>query len=131
MSTALPPKAPPPRAPTKQPTPSSPAPSKAFGVNTGIQQSPLKVVLYGAGGIGKTELAANLTTCGVKPLFIDLENGTHYLDVSRVDEVTDWDSLRSVLHNGDMLNAFDAVVIDSLTKAEELAGDWTPGRWAS
>lgn len=122
MSTAPPP---PPKAPAK------PAPAKAStvtkregAISSGVVTRPLKVVIYGPGGIGKTELAANAKSCGLKPLFIDLERGSSFQDVDRDDTIQTWDELRGLLHNDEQLSEFDTIVIDSLTKAEELAASW-------
>lgn len=46
----------------------------------GKLQAPVKAVIYGPEGIGKSSLATKLP----KPLFIDLEHGTNQLDVERV-----------------------------------------------
>lgn len=127
MSTAPPPikKPPPPSLPSKNGSPTSePKVSRTFAVSSGQKQTPLKVVLYGAGGIGKSELASLLDNVGIKMLFIDLEQGTSYLNVQRISDVTTFDELRALLHDRDMFGKFDGVVIDSLTKAEELAAGW-------
>jgi len=47
---------------------------------TGKQKSPLKAVIYGVEGIGKSTLASQFPN----PLFIDLERGTNQLDVARI-----------------------------------------------
>lgn len=57
---------------------------------------------------------------GVKPLFIDVENGTRHMDVSRIGDIQTWEDLRAVLHDP-ICEQFGAIVIDSGTKAEELA----------
>lgn len=44
--------------------------------------------------------------------------------MSRINTIEDWTQLRSVLHNPAFFEGFDAVVIDSLTKAEEMATAW-------
>lgn len=129
MSTVAPPPAkkppPPPNSPSKNATATTvPQVSRTFAVSAGQKQTPLKVVLYGAGGIGKSELASLLDSIGVKMLFIDLEQGTTYLNVQRIDDITTFEELRALLHDRDMIGRFDGVVIDSLTKAEELATDW-------
>lgn len=61
---------------------------------------------------------------GITPLVIDLECGSRFHDVARIDEITTWDELRDILYSDEVLQ-FDAIVIDSLTKAEELAASWT------
>jgi hypothetical protein len=81
-------------------------------------------VIYGPGGVGKSELCSLLSKVGVKPLVLDLDNETGHLDVDRIDVPT-YADLRSVLHNQKLLQPFDAVVVDSLTKSEEMGTDWT------
>lgn len=85
-----------------------------------------KIVIYGPGGVGKSELASLTSLCDVRLLFIDLEDGTKYLDVDRVDPAVErWQELRSILQDPATLQEFDGVVIDSLTKADEMALVWT------
>jgi len=103
--------------------PGHPAPAEAakrtFSVTSGKVASPQRVVIYGTGGIDKTSLAA----LAPNPVFVDLEHGTEELDVPRVS-IDDWDSLRMLLLS-DTLDAWQTVVIDGGTKAEELATAWT------
>lgn len=44
--------------------------------------------------------------------------------MERINDLTTWDELRAVLHDADLWKDFGAVVIDDLTKAEELAAQW-------
>ena len=126
MSTApSPPKAPPkppakpstPPAAAKPPPPAS-TPRREVGIVTGIQQQAQRIVVYGPGGVGKTSLAALLKGA----LIVDIEQRSGFLDVARAYPLT-WEEMRDVLH-GDC-SQFAAIVIDSLTKAEELATTWT------
>lgn len=90
-----------------------------------MQNSPQKIVIYGPGGIGKSELASLIEAVGIKPLFLDLESGTNHLAVNRIGDIQTWDEMRSVLQDAALTSQFGAVVVDSLTKAEELAIAWT------
>lgn len=68
-----------------------------------------------------------MQTVGMKPLFLDLGDGTRFLDVKRISSeqgLSTWDDLRSILHSPTIWKDFNAVVIDDLTKAEELATAW-------
>lgn len=95
---------------------------------SGAVACPQRTVIYGAGGIGKTELAANIQLIGKRPLFIDIGTGSAHLNVSRIsDAIDDWDALRGVLQAHDLFAGFNVVVLDDLTKAEELATTWTLG----
>lgn len=126
MSTASPPKKPPAPPPAKTVNPPTvQQPKRSFKVSTGVSQICDKIVIYGPGGVGKTELCSLIAECDVKPLFLDLENGSGYHDVARIANIETWDDLRSILHDQSVWDGFDAVVIDSLTKAEELAVAWT------
>lgn len=121
-----PPKPPPPVPPPAN-SPKAAAvgsPAKEFKIQSGTITVPQKVVLYGPGGVGKTELSSLLETVGIKPLILDIENGSAYLNVHRIGDILTWDDLRSLLHDESLWSGFGAVVIDSFTKAEELAAQW-------
>jgi len=81
------------------------------------------VGIYGPGGSGKSTLASLLSDVGVRPLFVDVDSETGHLDVARI-EVNSWDDIRAVAHDAKLLEPFGALVIDSLTKAEELGREW-------
>ncbi len=95
----------------------SPAPNgDRFAVTSGRLNRAQKVVIYGPGGVGKSSLARLAPGAA----FIDIEDSTGRLDVQRVGGVSTWADLRACLQS-DALDKFQTVVIDSLTKAEELA----------
>ena len=84
-----------------------------------------RIGIYGSGGIGKTELVASLEKVGIKTLFIDLDEGTLGLEVSRVADdqgnlIGSFEAVMSVLKNQEIIDQFDCVVIDTFTKMEEL-----------
>ena len=85
-------------------------------VTKGIKTRPVKVLIYGTEGIGKSTFASKFP----KPVFIDLEGGTHYLDVSRVDGVLDWPELLSTVAEISTSN-YKTLVIDTADWAERLA----------
>jgi hypothetical protein len=103
-----------PRAAAPAPTPQ--AGGSSFAISSGRITAPQRVVLYGAGGIGKTTLAA----LAPKPIILDIEEGSRELDAQRVDGIGDFATLLEVLRS-DLLDDFSTVVIDSATKAEEFA----------
>lgn len=97
-------------------------------VSSGITATHQRVVIYGPGGVGKTELAANLKGIGLKPLFFDCGSGSHFLDVARIgaDEgLTDWATLRAALQDHSLAKGFDAIVVDDLTTSEAFDVQWT------
>jgi hypothetical protein len=98
--------------------------TKAFAVSTGVVKSPQKFVIYGPGGVGKTELCSLMEQVGIKPLFLDLEDGTKFLDVARIGDIGTWEDLRGVVQNDTLTKDYGVLVIDSFSKAQELASDW-------
>lgn len=81
-------------------------------VTRGLVADPDKILLYGAPGAGKSTWASKAS----KALFLDLEGGTHQLDVARIDmhggTVEDFnEALDSVLTDG---HDYKTLVIDTL-----------------
>lgn len=63
-----------------------------LNIVTGVERTPIKVCIYGAEGVGKTSLAAQMP----EPLFIDTEGGTSRLNVRRI-KCTSWEDLISII----------------------------------
>lgn len=57
-----------------------------YAVTSGVQAAPVKTVLYGPEGIGKSTFAAQFPD----PVFIDTEGGTKRLNVARLPQPTSW-----------------------------------------
>ena len=57
-----------------------------YAVTTGVQTAPVKTVLYGPEGIGKSTFASHFPD----PVFIDTEGGTKRLNVARLPQPTSW-----------------------------------------
>lgn len=120
-----PPKPPPPRQNGAGNLAIEHRPASSFKIAKGQQKKAIKAILFGSGGVGKSELCSLIKQVGIEPLFLDIEEGTSHLDVARVEPApANWDELRAILHS-DVPDAFGAIVIDSLTKAEEMAIAWT------
>lgn len=82
----------------------------------GKQASPVKELLYGVEGIGKTTLASQFPNA----LILDTEEGSKRLDVARV-QIKDWRGLTLALRELAVdRQGFDTVVIDSIDWAEKL-----------
>lgn len=60
-------------------------------IESGFEKRPLKVVIYGAEGIGKSTFASQFPN----PLFLDTEGGTSSLNIRRVKCGSSWDYLLS------------------------------------
>ena len=63
-----------------------------MNITRGIQNKPIKAVIYGPEGIGKTTFASQFPD----PLFVDVEGSTTRMDVARTDTPT---SLAMLLGN--------------------------------
>ena len=121
---APPPAKRPPPPPTKAPPPKQQAAAtKEFTIERGITLEAHKIVLYGTGGCGKSELCSLLGQLGIEVLFLDVDNETAHLDVARV-VIDTWDELRAAAQNVALVEPFGAVVVDSGTIAEEKAVEW-------
>jgi len=121
MSTVPPPppgQAPPPGQKAK------PKSSKTFAVSSGVVAGSQKFVIYGPGGVGKTELCSLMKKVGVKPLFLDLEDGSKFLDVDRITGINTLDDFCNIVRNKSFTKGYDALIIDSFTRAQEMATEW-------
>ena len=91
-----------------------------LNIVTGVEKTPIKICIYGAEGVGKTSLAANMP----EPLFIDTEGGTSRLNVRRI-KCTAWDELisivKEVIANPTVCMTF---VLDTADWAESLCVDF-------
>ena len=64
-----------------------------LNITSGKTDRPLKVVVYGSEGIGKTTFASAFPD----PLFIDTEGGTAHMDVRRIDRPQSWEELLDIV----------------------------------
>lgn len=122
MSTARP-APPPPKAPPKATAQMSVSNVGPISVNRGRRVTAQRIEIYGPGGIGKSELVENMKKVGIEPLVLDTDNETNHLNVDRVD-VADWQSLRGAVQNQELIAPYGAVVIDNMSKAQQLAQEY-------
>jgi len=88
-------------------------------VITGKQKKKVRAVIYGPEGIGKSTMASQFP----KPLFIDIEGGTHALDVARVQTPKSWAGLMQLLEGfsfGHIPSGFQTLVIDTADWSEKM-----------
>jgi hypothetical protein len=112
----------------RSPGEGGPPPARAKVAFGAIQPQGHRVCLYGGGGTGKTTLACNAP--GPVGVF-DLELSMPVLrpqlpaeaDIRVVEGVETWQQLRDALH-ADGWSEIHTIIIDSVTKAEELAAAW-------
>ena len=83
----------------------------------GKEKRPLKIVIYGPEGIGKSTFASQFPD----PLFIDTEGGTSNLDIRRIKCNKSWDELISVVKEiKDNPNICKTIVLDTADWSESL-----------
>jgi len=91
----------------------------ALNIFKGKKLTPLKLVIYGDNGVGKSYFASHAT----KPVFLDLEGNIDHLDVFK-QEAYSWTEVLGFI---DLLNReehdFKTLVIDSIDALEQL--NWT------
>ncbi len=86
----------------------------------GKEKRPLKIVLYGPEGIGKSTFASQFP----EPLFIDTEGGTSNLDVRRIKCNKSWDELISIIKEiKENPHVCKTVVLDTADWAETLCSN--------
>ena len=88
-------------------------------VITGKQKKKVRAVIYGPEGIGKSTMASQFP----KPLFIDIEGGTHALDVARVQTPKSWAGLMQMLDSfatGQAPAGYQTLVIDTADWSEKM-----------
>ena len=88
-----------------------------MNITKGIISRPVKAVIYGVEGIGKSTFASKFPD----PLFFDLDRGSSRLDVKRVTDIQSWpqlnESIKEVYMNPSLCRT---LVIDTADAAEQL-----------
>lgn len=89
-------------------------------VQRGKLDKPMRVVMYGTEGIGKSTFASEAP----EPIFLCAEDGTKELDVARYPEPKTWEeALDAVEDLRSSRHTFKTFVVDTLDWAEPLAWD--------
>ena len=96
-----------------------------LNIVTGVEKTPIKTVIYGAEGVGKSSLAAKFPNA----LFLDTEGGTSRLDVRRI-KITSWEELlatvKEVIASPDVCKS---LVIDTADWAESYCIDYVCNKY--
>lgn len=91
-----------------------------LNIVTGVEKTPLKICIYGAEGVGKSTLAANMPN----PLFLDTEGGTSRLNVRRI-KISSWEELTNTIKEIiTQPEVCKTLVIDTADWAENLCIDY-------
>lgn len=105
------------RSPMPAPMGAAPGRMSIANITKGRQERPLRVLVYGTAGVGKTTFAADAPA----PIFLCSEDGTSHMDVARFPEPRAWSDVLSALASlKDEEHPFRTVVIDSLDWLEPI-----------
>lgn len=90
--------------------------NNALNIERGKIQRPQKALIYGPEGIGKSFLASQFP----QPIFLDIERGTHHLDITRFSEINSWDNItKSISDLVTKAHDFQTLVIDTADWLEQ------------
>ncbi len=89
-----------------------------MNITTGKIKHPIKAIMYGPEGIGKSTFAS----LWPKPLFVDAEKGTGHLDIARTPQITSWSMLCETIKEltADS-HGYKTLVIDTADWIDKLA----------
>ena len=94
-------------------------------VVSGRQEHPVRVLLYGPEGVGKSTFGAGAPA----PIFLGAEEGTSQLDVTRFPQPESWqDALDAVDTLTNEKHDYKTLVIDTLDWLEPVLWDWMSRR---
>lgn len=88
-----------------------------LNITRGTKQRPQKVCIYAPEGIGKSTLASQLP----RPLFLDFEQGSHHLNVDRVEPGTFTETLGILSELAKNSQGYQTLVLDTIDWCEEAA----------
>jgi hypothetical protein len=91
-----------------------------LNIITGVEKTPIKFCIYGAEGVGKSSLAAQMP----EPLFLDTEGGTSRLNVRRI-KIASWEELVATVKEVIATpTVCKTLVVDTADWAESLCTDY-------
>ena len=88
-----------------------------YEVQQTMQIEPMKVLIYGVEGIGKTTFASKFPD----PIFIDTEGSTGFINARKLPNPTSWTMLLDELEDIKSDPRGKTLIIDTLDWAERLA----------
>src|SRR4051812_1030353 len=95
----------------------SPSRMTAANIRTGRIDAPLRALIYGVEGVGKSSFAMHAPS----PIFIGRENGTEELDVARLPQPLDWDEvLEGIAFLQNTNTDYKTIVLDPINWFEPL-----------
>ena len=114
-----------PAQPTKRSAPPAPAaPAKRFTSATYADNTPERILLYADSGMGKSSLAL----IAPKPVFIALDEGVSKLrhpdtgaPADYIPGIDTFSDTRAALHQLDLFDPYKTVVVDTVTKLQDMA----------
>ena len=87
-----------------------------FEISRGVTNSPVRAVVYGPEGVGKTTFASAWPGA----VFIDVEGGSNHYDVARMPRPQTWRQLLEVVNACAEFDEIKTVVVDTADAAEAL-----------
>lgn len=88
-----------------------------LNITRGTKNRPQKICIYAPEGIGKSTLASQLP----RPLFLDFEQGSHHLNVDRVEPGTFTETLSILSELAKNSQGYQTLVLDTIDWCEEAA----------
>lgn len=93
--------------------------SKFGSITKGVRPQPLRVLIYGTEGVGKSTFGAHAPL----PVFLPVERGSDHLDVARFPTPTSWRDALECLDELRSQSEYSTIVIDTLDALEPLCWD--------
>ena len=89
-------------------------------IKSTLRESPIRAVIYGADGVGKSTLCAGAPKC----VFIATEDGLDNIDARAIDPPEDWPGVITAVDELTAHPGCGTIVIDSLDWAEQMLWAW-------
>lgn len=88
-----------------------------LNISSGIIRRPVRMVIFGPEGIGKTLLSAHAPN----PLLMDIEDGSTQLDVHRISNIQSWEEAMAIIEEvAKTPGICETFVVDTVDRLEQL-----------